>query len=232
MILKSFGCSFVFGTDLPNDGRHSKIATPSDCSWPALMASKLQIKYQCHARPGAGNFEILQRILDAVSQDSSGLFVINWTWIDRFSYIDDNFQNYHPMNPLNWRSIMPVDTDQRGEFYYRELHTQRRDKMESLTAIKCAIDALQQSDAKFIMTWTDNLLWETQWHANSGILWLQDRIYPHMHDFDGTGFLQWSQKQGFKISNTMHPLIEAHEAASELWLPLCRQLIDATQHTT
>ena len=166
--------------------------------------------------------------------NSDGLFLINWTWIDRFSYIDCSQQDpnpfRHPLNPLGWRSIMPVDTNDRGNFYYRELHSQLRDKMESLAAIKIAIDALTQCGSKFIMTWTDDLLWETRYHTSKGVDWLQHRIRPHMRDFEGTGFVQWSQKHRFEISNTMHPLVDAHEAAAKLWLPLAKQLIGATQH--
>jgi hypothetical protein len=230
MKLKSFGCSFVFGTDLPNDGRYTSIATPSDHAWPALIAHDLEVEHECLARPGAGNFEICQRIISEASRSPGDIYLINWSWIDRFSYIDEHIKGRHPTNPLGWQSIMPVDTDQRGNFYYKHLHTQLRDKIESLTVIKAAIDICRQCNIEFVMTWTDRLIWETEWHTPPSVLWLQDQIRPYLTDFDGHSFLEWSQLQGFEISQTSHPLIEAHRAAADYWLPKVKTLIDATPH--
>jgi hypothetical protein len=137
---------------------------------------------------------------------------------------------HYPLNPLRWRSIMPVDTDERAAFYYRFLHTQIRDKMESLSAIKLAIDACKQADVKFVMTWTDDLIWDTVWHAPPSVLWLQDQIRPYLEDFQGCSFVEWSRSKGFEISATMHPLVEAHQAAADLWQPRVCDIIDAIRH--
>lgn len=229
MKLKSFGCSFVFGTDLPNDGRWSRMATPSDHAWPALIAKELDMEFECHARPGAGNFEICQRIINEIARESCDVFLVNWTWIDRFSWIDEKLYNHHPLNAMGWRSIMPVDVDERAQFYYRLVHTQIRDKMETLSSIKLAIDACRQANVRFVMTWTDNLIWETEWHAPPSIIWLQDQIRPCLEDFQGRSFVDWSRFKGFKISDTMHPLVEAHQAAADLWLPRVRDIIGTIQ---
>lgn len=229
MKLKSFGCSFVFGTDLPNDGRYNVIATPSDYAWPALMAKRLGLQFECHARPGAGNFEICQRIIGEAAKDTADVYIINWSWIDRFSFIDETGRHRHPLNPLSWSSIMPVDQDHLGIFYYKNLHTQLRDKMETLTAIKTAIDVCKQTHNQFIMTWTDALIWETQWHAPLCVTWLQDQIRPHLDDFDGLSFLDWSRQNGFDISETCHPLVDAHQAAADLWMPKIERIINTTR---
>lgn len=228
MKLKSFGCSLVFGTDLPNDGRYSRIATPSDHAWPALIAQSLDLPFECHARPGAGNFEISQRIINEIGKETGDIYIINWTWIERFSYIDETLYNHHPLNPMGWKSIMPVDTNDIADFYYRSLHTQLRDKMVSLASIKTAIDACLQTATPFVMTWIDDLIWETKWHAPPSVTWLQDQIRPHLEEFEGRDFLEWSRFNGFEISSTMHPLVEAHQAAADLWTPRVRDIIDAT----
>ena len=62
MKLKSFGCSFIFGSELAYDGRDSPYATPSQLTWPAHLAQHLNYNYQCYARPGAGNLQILEQI--------------------------------------------------------------------------------------------------------------------------------------------------------------------------
>ena len=66
MTLKSFGCSFIFGSDLADDGRDGPYATPSQLTWPALLAQHLGRDYQCYARPGSGNLQILNTILNQI----------------------------------------------------------------------------------------------------------------------------------------------------------------------
>lgn len=220
MKLKSFGCSFVFGTDLPHDSSMCPISTPSHLTYPALIARHHGWNYSCHARPGAGNFEILARITDQLAGEQDCVYVINWTWIDRFSYIDDlkATHGHHSYNPRGWQSIMPGDTTDLARVYYKDLHSQLRDKFESLTAIKAAVDNLQQQKISFIMTWTDRLLWETEFHCPPMIGWLQNQIRPHVMSFDGVNFVEWSRQQAFPISDTMHPLEQAHQAAADLIL--------------
>ena len=219
MKLKSFGCSFVFGTDLPNDGHLGPLITPSDHAYPVLIAKRLGMAWSCHARPGASNFEILNRIITEISTGEAMLAVINWTWIDRFGWIDESLPNVkHPCNPMRWASIMPVDTDRRAEFYYRDLHTQLRDKVETLTSIKTAVDCLRANGTQFVMTWTDRLIWETEWHCPPSVAWLQDQIKPFMTDFSGLNFVDWSRDRGHEISSTLHPLERAHEDAADYLL--------------
>lgn len=219
MKLKSFGCSFIFGTDLHDDGRSGPVATPSNFTWPALIGQALGLEYSCHARPGAGNFEILCRILGEIATGEPAVYVINWTWVDRFSYINRSMSTgHHPYNPLGWQSIMPVDQTQLAKMYYRDLHSQLRDKFDTLTSAKSAIDALKQNQSEFIMTWTDPLMWETEWHCPPVVRWLQQEVGPYCSCFDGVSFVEWSRKQGFEISTAWHPLEPAHQAASRLVL--------------
>jgi hypothetical protein len=209
MILKSFGCSFIFGSELHDDGYNGPYATPSQHTWPALLAKDMSYEYQCHARPGSGNLQILERLLNQLETGPIDLCVIGWTWIDRFDY----------NNPLNdqWQTITPTDTNKNAEFYYRNLHSQYRDKFTNLTAIKTGIDELERRRIKFIMTYMDDLLFETKWHSTAATINLQNHIKPHLHNFDGDNFLEWSCKKGFPIGNRgKHPLESAHRAAFEL----------------
>lgn len=217
MKLKSFGCSFIFGTDLPDDGRLGPMATPSHCTYPALIANRRGLPYSCHARPGAGNFEILCRLIEQIATGEPAIYIVNWTWIDRFSYIDQKKSTgRHPFNPQGWHSIMPVDDDEVARVYYRDLHSQLRDKLQTLTCVKSAIDILRTNDSEFIMTWTDSLMWETQWHCPPAVEWLQMQVRPYVTSFEGHSFVEWSRIQEFEISATQHPLEAAHKAAADL----------------
>ena len=228
MKLKSFGCSFIFGSELADDGRDSPYATPSQLTWPAHLAQHLNYNYQCYARPGAGNLQILEQILNQAAVNDNNLFVIGWTWIDRF--------DYYPVNPATpsrspWRTIMPVDTDPLANTYYRELHSEYRDKFTCLSYIKLAIDTLNQKNIPFIMTYMDDLLFDQRWHTTPAVIDLQNYVKPHMTTFEGQTFLDWSKSQKFKISPTLHPLEVAHRAAGDYMIKVfdTKNIIDPIQ---
>jgi hypothetical protein len=85
-----------------------------------------------------------------------------------------------------------------------------------LTYIKTAVDVLKQKNIPFVMTYIDELLFETEWHCDSTIVYLQNYIRPYMTKFQDKTFLDFSRQNGFAISRTYHPLESAHQAAFEL----------------
>jgi hypothetical protein len=207
MIVKSFGCSFIFGTDLPDAGLGEPRARPSFLTWPALVAQHKSAGYRCYARPGSGNLQILERLMSQIACNEHALYIIGWSWIDRFDYTtQENDQ---------WQTIMPIDTGATAKTYYKELHSQYRDKLTSLMCIKLAIDTLQQRGYPFIMTYMDDLIFEKPWHTTPALTDMQDYIRPHLTQFDNTNFLNWSKQKGFEISQTLHPLVPAHRAAAD-----------------
>lgn len=206
MKLLSFGCSFVYGTDLPSPMH----------SWPALMSQQLGLDYQCHAKPGAGNLQIMESVLR--HSDPQSICVINWTWIDRFDFVD--------ISTESWQTLRPALDHGHAEYYFRNMHSQYRDMLTNLVYIKTAIDFLQTNNCKFIMTAMDDLLFEKvqkEWHDPTAVLYLQESIKPYIKDFEGLNFLEWSRKNKFPVSDTWHPLEVAHRAAADLF-------IDATRH--
>jgi hypothetical protein len=207
MKIKSFGCSFIFGTDLGHDGYKETHATPSNLTWPALLAKSSGLDYVCHAHPGIGNLRILENVLSHVTSDEDTLFVIGWTWIDRFDYTDTQDE---------WNTILPVDNTALAKIYYKDLHSQYRDKLTTLIHIRTAIDVLNQNQVPFIMTFMDDLIFESQWHATPAITSLQKFIRPYMTKFEGKTFLDWSRAHNYEISQTLHPLETAHAEAAKL----------------
>jgi hypothetical protein len=152
-----------------------------------------------------GNLQILDRVLNQVNTEPA-VFVVNWTWIDRFDYTHDDDK---------WRTILPGDNTQQADYYYRELHSQYRDKLSTLMAIRLTIDTLNQKGCPYIMTYMDDLMYENQWHSTPAITDLQEYIRPHMTTFDSMNFLDWSRENGHEISKTSHPLESAHQAGAE-----------------
>jgi hypothetical protein len=216
MKLKSFGCSFVFGTDLADDGRNLPMPTPSQHTWPANLARKMGYDYECYARPGSGNLQIAERVLTHWSVNEPAFFVIGWTWIDRFDYTNSTINN----DPIqrkwhNWRTLMPIDNDALAKTYFKGLHSEYRDKLTSLMSIKLVIDTLNQHGIPFMMTFMDDLLFDDQKNHTPAVLALQKFVRPYMTTFEGKNFLEWSRSNGYPESKTWHPLEPAHHAAGE-----------------
>jgi hypothetical protein len=208
MNLKSFGCSFIFGSELADNTNNN---TPSQLTWPALYAGKLEYEYQCHARPGSGNLQIAEQVLNQLADNVPAFYVIGWTWIDRFDYTTQDDQ---------WQTVRPVDDSSLAKTYYRDLHSQYRDKLTTLMNIKLTLDTLRQKQCPFIMTYMDDLIFETEWHAGPAVTELQNYIRPHMTTFEGMSFLEWSRFQGYPETKLWHPLEPAHSAAAEYMLEL------------
>jgi hypothetical protein len=111
---------------------------------------------------------------------------------------------------------MPVDTDSTAETYYKHLHSEYRDKLTTLLNIKLSIDTLKSHGHQFVMTYMDDLMFDTRWNTSPAVSELQRYCEPYMTRFDGKTFLEHSKEKGFEISQTLHPLENAHQAAFEL----------------
>lgn len=207
MKLKSFGCSFIFGTDLHDDGRLEPKATPSNYTWPALLARHHSWAYTCYARPGSGNLRILESVLNQLTDVQPAVYVVGWSYIDRFDYTVD---------PQMWRTVLPVDRDATAETYYKQLHSEYRDKLTTLIYVKTAIDALRASGNKFIMTYMDELMFDTRWNSSPAVSELQRYCEPYMSRFEGKTLVGFAKDHDYPISATNHPLELAHNAAFQI----------------
>ena len=214
MKLKSFGCSFIFGSDLSDINQKLLSENPvghfSHLTWPSYMANYLGYEYECHARPGSGNLQIAERVLNQLSTDDPAFYVVGWTWIDRFDFYSTN-DYWQP-----WSTIRPSDSSKISTLYYKQLHSEYQDKLKSLMYMRLVIDTLKQKGFPFIITYIDDLTFDQRWNVTPGVLALQKYIQPYMTTFDGLTFLDWSKEKGFPISETLHPLESAHQAGFEL----------------
>jgi hypothetical protein len=210
--IKSFGCSFVFGSELP-DTIDAPFG-PSAMTWPALMAKQQGWDYQCCAWPGRGNLYIADEICEHSQAEyvTDVIFIVNWTWTDRFDYFSADRDQ--------WQSILPNDRGSIQDLYHRHLHSQKRDKLVSLMYMQAAIGMLQDRGIPFVMTSMDPILHETQWHSDAAIAALQKKVLPCLDDFQGENFLDWSRGQGYAVSDLWHPMTNAHAAACELMTPV------------
>ena len=218
MILKSFGCSFIYGVDLDDIIVNNLRIGYSNKTWPSLCAKELNYTYQCYARPGIGNLQIAEQVLNQAADPGAALYVIGWTWIDRFDYTKDIHTNIVIDN--EWQTILPVNETELAKIYYQDIHSEYRDKLTTLINIKLVIDTLKQKNLSFIMTCMDDLTFDTRWHTSPAVKELQKYIRPYMTTFDGMSFLAWSRSNGYSESKTWHPLEQAHAAAADYILQL------------
>ena len=204
MKLKSFGCSFIFGSELSDITNRTK--KYSQLTWPAIIAQRQGLDYACYARPGSGNLQILNNVLDQVAQHNNDVYIINWTFVNRWDYM------YAGNN--QWHSVLPWDQHERTEFYYRHFQAEYTDKLNNLIWINSAIQSLTAAGKKFCMTFMDDLLFEDRWHTSPGILVLQEQVRPHLQQFNELNFVDWSKQNNFAIGSGGHPLEAAHEKAA------------------
>lgn len=205
MKLKSFGCSFIYGSELPDTQFGRSLVWPSKKTWPALLASHHSIKYKSFARPGIGNLRIAEQILNECAAAELAVFVINWTFIDRYDYIDSE----------NWSTILPGNNDTKSKLYYQNFHSEYCDKLATLTMMKLCVDTMLQHNIKFVMTYTDDLVFDAQWHSSPAVTLLQNYIKPYCVTFNNKSFIQYAQDLGHEVTPTGHLLDSGHQACFE-----------------
>ena len=205
--LVACGDSFFYGSDLSDPA----------LVWPSLVAQQLKLEYHCRARPGVGNAQILQQILSAQAEfGQRAVYLINWTWIDRFDYVNIQDDTWHTTRPV-------LDDPERDAVYYRYFHSELADKFQNLVYICTANNILRNHDS--IMTYMDYLILDQRWHAPDYVQILQQQAQSCLVNFDGQNFLDWSRSQQFAVSEHWHPLESAHQAAAAWWYPQVGRLI-------
>lgn len=183
-------------------------------TWPALIASYLNADdYYCHARPGMSNAGITRKVIEYIHDyRPTDLLVINWTYISRWEYYDDN----EPIYRNAWKSIRPDTQNEIADFYYKHLHNELSEKWSALQQIMLVASTLKQKNIPFIMTCQDSLVLNQDWHATAYIKAAQQEINNDILWFDNRGFYDWAVKHGFPVGDENgHPLEEAHLAAFE-----------------
>jgi hypothetical protein len=209
MKLKSFGCSFTYGSDLGDCD--IPIFGPSQCTWTSLLAQENNLTYECYACPGIGNLQIMHEVLTQASLNDPGVYIVNWTWVDRFDFLDPVTEQ--------WVTLRPDGDTAHHRLYYKYFYNQYHTMLTNACYIKTTADILNSRGIKFIMTLMDTTLFnevDPNWQDPRSISLLQKEIKPYITWFDNQTFLNWTKQKGFPISETLHPLEDAHQAAFEL----------------
>jgi hypothetical protein len=104
--LVTFGCSFTFGSGLP-DCCNNNCLVPSNYAWPSILGKELSLIVDNQSLPGSSNFEILQHILK-YNFCESDIAVIMWTLPDRDLVFKDSlfFKSYDYVSLGSWDESM------------------------------------------------------------------------------------------------------------------------------
>lgn len=227
MKIKSFGCSFLYGSELSWTEYKNDLlsgAHPSRPTWPALIANQYSLPYENHAWPGIGNLRILEQVLTQAKLDDPAFFFINWSWADRFDYIDPVTEK--------WNTFLPKDN--KSDTYYKNFYSDYQVRLTNLSYINTAITILNSKNIAFCMTAIDPTLFEIinpDWKDPYALTMLQDSVHPCMTWFEGKDFLSWSQDKNLAISENWHPLEEAHRAAADYLITIFdkQSIVDPAQ---
>jgi hypothetical protein len=213
MKIKTFGCSLTHGTDLEyvtHELDVSGTTEPTRPTWPALLAQHFRLPYETHAWPGIGNLRICERVLFQAKLKDPAIFVINWSWTDRFDYLEPEQEK--------WETLLPTGHAQRNKLYYKNFYNQSHAVFNNLCWIHAALSVLLEKNIPFYMTAIDPVLFhntDSTWQDTLAVSLLQQRIKNHINWFDGLDFLSWSRKNNFPVSKNWHPLETAHKAAAD-----------------
>jgi len=182
----------------------------SQLTWPARLSKHLGLDYECYAWPGRGNFFVANQVLDQLAIGKPALYVINWTWIDRFDFVDLN-------NREKWETLRPGRGNHaHGDFYYRYLHSELRDKLHVMQLIKLVTLELLASGCPFIMCYMDDLIFDQRWHTTPGMRKQQEFMRPLMLHWQDdqqqpVNWSLWAVKQGHAVTHSNHLLESGHD---------------------
>ena len=202
----SFGDSFTRGDELADCSTPGKIATHRTYSlstWPALIAKSLDVEYDSMSVGGRGNQWISQRISAFLDQLRDALLIVNWSWFERFDYID--------VETGLWTTTHPRHDNKLDHYFYKNIDSDSWNLHRNLQHIHSTICLLEQNNIDFIMTCIDPMLYT----KNDFLSPLQDQVNHRIINFYGYTFLDWAKHKNFEIGPNGHPLEKAHAEAAK-----------------
>ena len=223
----SFGDSFVFGSELKNNNDGSQ-------SWIGQTAKNLSFDYQTHAVPGCGNDHIARQIYSHFASNSAQdtLAVINWTWMNRWDFYIVEHETWITLGPTCVPDKLKHLVDQTEAVDMIEFYQDRANssllwnKFRNLQTIYAVQSYLKNQNIANIQTYMDDHLFNTEYHAPDYVQQLQHLVQPEMQSFEGKNFVDWSHSHGFAVTETLHPLEDAHRAACNLWQDTYKKLLE------
>ena len=209
----AFGDSFTRGDELADCPEHTNDFAHSTHTWPAILSQIRNCKYYCYALGGVGNQYIGWQIANRLRLDS--LFIVNWTYFERFDYVD--------IDSDQWATVHPRHDNKMNHYFYKHIDSEVWNTYRNLLHMHSAISLLKQNNIDFYMTCidsrysmhVDNMLNFANPKWNDAIIKLHEQVQPHIITFEELNFVDWSAYNGFAVGSHGHPLEKAHLAAAK-----------------
>jgi len=211
----AIGDSFTRGDELADCPDDAPLQY-SESTWPASIATILNCDYKCYAIGGIGNQWISWNIADKLQQDT--LVIANWTWFERFDYVD--------IETDHWKTTHPRHQNKLNHYFYRNLDSDIWNLHRNLQQMHSSISLLKQNNINFIMTCVDPHYGanfdnfrppgsNVSTHWQTAIANLQAQVKHYIVNFYGYTFLEWAKHKNFEIGPNGHPLEKAHIEAAK-----------------
>ena len=160
--------------------------------------------------------------------------MINWTWGARWDFYVSAVEQWTTLGltcvPSKLEPMVGLDEAEKILEFYNKYpgHSTLWDKWRTLQAIYVTQQFLKSINVPNIQTYMDYEIWDRHWHAPDYIKTLQKLTEKDLENFQGQNFLDWSRSKGFPVTEPgWHPLEEAHQAASDLWIDRYQQILRA-----
>ena len=217
----AFGDSFTRGDELANcstKGTHNPYFVFSTDTWPALLAKKLGIGYDCIALGGRGNQWISWAVQQCPEHYIDCLFIVNWTYFGRFDYVDCKDE---------WQTMSPNSNKNVSHEYYKTFDNDIWNLNRNIQIMYATLHLLKENSIDYIFTCQDAGVKQTidtlrsEYVLNNQTTWrksissLSKPIVSNITDFEGLTFREWADKHDYPVGPGGHPLEKAHAEAAK-----------------
>jgi hypothetical protein len=211
-MLIAAGDSIIFGSELSDEH-----LTPSNLTFPALVAKQKRLDYHCLAQPGISNSSICKSVISYLEKQSAELVIVCWTFSNRQEFhldgkwVNLNGWSHNPDNQFN------KDIVEFSKTYFSIAYSDDYEKYVTLKEILLLQNYLKVKNQPYVFTANskfdfDNLDTELQPYLSA-----IDRTQWMW--FEGQGFYDWAKYRKFPVGIEGHPLEQAHKEASKFFLP-------------
>ena len=200
-----------------NDGQD----TLAVVNWTWYMRWDYRVDH-CNTWVGLGPTCVPERLYSLMANDAAQQMITFYKTYLEHNEIWNKQRNlvaiYAAQSFLASRKIKTIQT-----YMDKKLWNESAEKLQHYRALKDAAWP-NINNADDIDTLPDWIQKEVDQHYFSfqslpSIKLLRDLTNGQLSSFDGHDFLTWSIEKGFKITDLLHPLQDAHDAAAEYWLP-------------
>jgi hypothetical protein len=202
-MLVAAGDSIIFGSEMPDE-----YLTPSNLTFPALYAKRLNLEYKCLAQPGVSNSTIARTVISYLEKNTADIILVCWTFPNRQEfYIDNEWKTLNGWihNPDGEYNKEVVDF---SKTYFKLAHSDYYEKYAMLKEILLLQNYLKVKNQRYMFTANSNIDFSDCEHVSavdrSQWVW-----------FNGEGFYDWANRQKFPKGPEGHPLEQAHEEGSK-----------------